>query len=87
LDGVDGKAQHIEWSLVEGCGTLRQLSSTKLSDVVVDWLNSNGQSVSELIVTNRFSYNTHGMKEYCKLRLPKLSMLVTQQGHIATATR
>ena len=82
LNEEDGKPQHIEWTLFDGCQSLRQLSVFRLTPSTVDWLNSNGQSVSELIISDIFSYHTHGLREYRKLRLPHLSMLKTQQGHI-----
>ena len=69
----------LDWFLLEGCKSLRQLCVTRLEEDVRLWLNGDGQSVEELIISDPQGYPTKGLYEYKNLRLPHLSMLSTQQ--------
>lgn len=74
---IDEEAQDIEidWSLLKDCKSLRQLSVNTLTRDVRRWLNDDGISVQELIVTDREGMYDEGLSEFYALTLPRLSML------------
>jgi len=69
----------IDWSLLRDCTSLRQVSFARIGEEVREWLNSNGKSVEELIITNRYNYNDIELKNHNSLNLPALSTLLTDE--------
>jgi hypothetical protein len=83
MDG-DGSEDNVveaftfDWTFLSKC-SLRQLSVSRLENDTLEWLNSNGRSVEELIVTDHCSAIDVSTQNLGKLKLPNLSMLVTRE--------
>lgn len=75
----------IDWSLLNGCTSLHQLSVSRLTDDVATWLNDDGRSVQELIVTDHYKRTDWGLENFDALFRPQLSMLFTLE--IAVSSR
>jgi hypothetical protein len=69
----------LDFTLLKGCETLRQLSVTRLSPEVRKWLNGPGRSVEELTVTDHYSMYDETLYNFNLLRLPHLTMLFTRE--------
>jgi hypothetical protein len=68
----------LDFTLLKGCESLRQLSVTRLSPEVRKWLNGPGRSVEELMVTDHYSmYET--LYNFNLLKLPHMTMLFTRE--------
>ena len=75
----DIESMEIDWSLLDGCTSLRQLSVSRLEHDVRKWLNSGGNAVEELIVTDHYGMYEDDLGNFDALRLPQLSMLFTRE--------
>jgi hypothetical protein len=73
------ESMEIEWSLFKECRSLHQLSVTRLEDDVRQWLNTVGNSVQELIVTEHIGIYDAMLENFSALNLPHLSMLFTTE--------
>jgi hypothetical protein len=69
----------IDFTLLRGCESLRQLSVTRLSSNIRTWLDGPGQSVEELKVTDHYNMYDPTLKNFNRLKLPNLSMLFTRE--------
>ena len=80
-DTEDGEIEsmEIDWTLLDGCTSLRQLSVSRLEYDVRQWLNSGGNAVEELIVTDHYGMYDADLDLFNILRLPQLSMLFTRE--------
>ena len=72
-------SMEIEWSLLQACTSLHQLSVSRLEPDVREWLNNGGKSVQELIITDHYGMYDGGLDEFNALTLPRLSMLFTRE--------
>ena len=72
----DSQPMEIDWSLLDACKSLHQLSVTRLEDDVRLWLNNGGKSVQELMVSDHYSMYEDGLHEFDALT-SHLSMLMT----------
>jgi hypothetical protein len=77
----EAKTMEAEWSLFKDCKSLHQLSVTRLEDNVREWLNTVGNSVQELIVTDHYGTYEAGLENFNALNLPNLSMLFTKEEY------
>jgi hypothetical protein len=75
----DEETMEIDWAFLSNCTSLRQLAVTRLQDDVRRWLNNDGKSVQELIVTEHYSMYDDDLDNLDALRLPHLSMLFTRE--------
>jgi hypothetical protein len=80
-ESMDEEAElmEIEWSLFRECTSLHQLSVTRLEDDVRQWLNTVGNSVQELIVTEPIGIYDAMLENFSALNLPHLSVLFTTE--------
>jgi hypothetical protein len=69
----------LDFTLLKGCETLRQLSVTRLSSEVRKWLNGPGRSVEELKVTDHYSMYDDQLYNFNLLKLPHLTTLFTRE--------
>jgi hypothetical protein len=75
----EAESMQVEWSLFKDCTSLHQLSVTRLEDDVRQWLNTVGNSVQELIVTDHIGIYDPILENFNALNLPHLSMLFTAE--------
>jgi hypothetical protein len=75
----EAESMKVEWSLFKECTSLHQLSVTRLEDDVRQWLNTVGNSVQELIVTDHYGTYDAELENFNALKLPQLSMLFTAE--------
>jgi hypothetical protein len=75
----EAESMKVEWSLFKECISLHQLSVTRLEDDVRQWLNTVGNSVQELIVTDHIGIYDAVLENFNALNLPHLSMLFTAE--------
>jgi hypothetical protein len=83
IGSIDEEAEtmKIEWSLFKECTSLHQLSVARLEDDVREWLNTVGNSVQELIVTDHYGTYDAGLENFNALNLPHLSMLSIKEEY------
>lgn len=79
----DEETMEIDWAFLSNCTSLRQLAVTRLQDDVRQWLNNDGKSVQELIVTEHYSMYDDDLDNLDALRLPHLSMLFTRERTVS----
>jgi hypothetical protein len=82
-EDADRENMEIDWALLNECKSLYQLAISRLEPNVTDWLNGEGQSVQELIVSFAYTMYDDDLDEFDRLRLPKLTMLYTSEAHVA----
>ena len=78
-DPKDATQWRIDFTLLRGCESLRQLSVTRLSSNIRRWLDGPGQSVEELKVTDHYNMYDPTLNNFNRLKLPNLSMLFTRE--------
>jgi hypothetical protein len=78
-DPKDATQWRIDFTLLKGCESLRQLSVTRLSSNIRKWLDGPGQSVEELKVTDHYNMYDPTLNNFNRLKLPNLSMLFTRE--------
>ncbi len=78
-DPKDSTQWRIDFTLLKGCESLRQLSVTRLSSNIRRWLDGPGQSVEELKVTDHYNMYDPTLNNFNRLKLPNLSMLFTRE--------
>lgn len=71
----ENQALKIEWSLLEDCISLRQVSVTRITADIVRWLSGPAKNVEELFVTDQYSPDDPDLNLYSQLKLNKLSTL------------
>ncbi|CZR55590.1 uncharacterized protein PAC_05478 [Phialocephala subalpina] len=70
----------IDWSLFEDCKSIRQLSVSRISSDVIEWLRGGGKTVEELLIADHYDmYDNEGMDRFNILNLPHLSMLYVRE--------
>jgi len=77
--GVENEFLDLGWSHLEGFKSLKQLSVTLIGKDVLNWLNTAGNSVEELIVTEHYGMYDDDLDNFYPLRLPRLSMLFIRE--------
>lgn len=75
----DTEPMVVDWSLLKDCTSLCQLSVARIGNDVRDWLNNEGKSVQELIVTERYGMYDKDLENFNAIKLPNLSMLFTAE--------
>lgn len=75
-----------DWKGMTKCKSLRQLSITQLEPSVRNWLNTGGQSVEELIITDHYNMYDDDLNNFGALRLDNLTMLFTRELTIRRRT-
>ncbi len=77
----------IDWRRLEDCKSICQLSVSRISADVIDWLLQNGKTVQELLVTDHYNMrDSEGMGRFSTLNLPRLSMLYVREMWIEKTT-
>lgn len=77
--GVGNEFLDLGWSHLEGFKSLKQLSVTLIGKDVLNWLNTAGNSVEELIVTEHYGMYDEDLGNFYSLRLPRLLMLFVRE--------
>lgn len=78
LEDEDLVRVDLDWKKMNGFTSLRQLSVSRFEDEVCDWMNSAGQSVEDLIITD--NYNMYDLQDCLEmLKSPNLTMLYTRE--------
>jgi hypothetical protein len=73
----------VHWPLFDQCQSLEQLHITRLEEDVTDWINSQADSLEDLVITERFrGGHTKGYQNFYELNLKKLSGLYLSDDHV-----
>jgi hypothetical protein len=89
LDGLrcvhvyNGSAQYEEddfiydtgWGQLKDCKWLQQLSVTRFTETIREWLNDDGKTIKELIITDPYSPYDEGLENFDLLENTRFSML------------
>ena len=75
----DHSSMDVDWSLLNGCSALYQLSVSCINADVREWLNGPGSDVQELFVTHHYSMYDSDLNEFSLLNLPHLSAIFTRE--------
>jgi hypothetical protein len=75
----DHSSMDVDWSLLNGCSALYQLSVSCINADVREWLNGPGSAVQELFVTHHYSMYDSDLSEFSLLNLPHLSAIFTRE--------
>jgi hypothetical protein len=67
-----------DWFQLKDCNLLQQLSVTRFSEDIRDWLNDCGNTIKELIVTDLYSLFDEGLDNFDLLENKCFSMLFVQ---------
>ncbi|KAE8440689.1 hypothetical protein EG329_006807 [Mollisiaceae sp. DMI_Dod_QoI] len=73
-------AMQVDWSMLENCKSVRQLAVTALDMGARRWLNGVGKGVEDLIITSHYNRTKTCAKNFDRLRLPNLKMLVVHES-------
>ncbi|KUJ24634.1 uncharacterized protein LY89DRAFT_776708 [Mollisia scopiformis] len=69
----------IDWSLFADCHSIRQLSVSRFTTDVIDWLRGGGNTVQELLVADHYSMYDTDLHHFSLLNLAGLSMLYVRE--------
>ncbi|KAH8600996.1 hypothetical protein B0O99DRAFT_295832 [Bisporella sp. PMI_857] len=67
--------QQNDWWMLDTCSSLYHLEVSRLTPGIRMWLNSKGQFIQELVVTDSYQAFQDGLEEFYFLKLPQLKML------------
>jgi len=79
VDDVDAEVLEIDFSLLEDCKSLQEVSLTRITPEVIRWLSGPARGVQELFITDSYNIYDPDLRFFSQLKLDRLSTLYTDE--------